>query len=93
MSLEGLLEKVTLERDNIKDAYERSKREMLNHSLEVTLNMKEEIEVLKDETDHKQNQVDKLEKAGSKMEQEVSKFEPLTISLDGVLHDLERRLD
>jgi hypothetical protein len=46
---------VTAERDNIKDAYERSKREMLNHSLEVSLAMKEEIEVLKEETEHKQN--------------------------------------
>ena len=51
LSIEGLLEQVTAERDNLRDAHERSKREMLNHSLEVSLAMKEEIEVLREETE------------------------------------------
>jgi hypothetical protein len=40
---------MTIERDHIKEQHEYAKREMIRHSLESSLGMKEEIEVLKEE--------------------------------------------
>jgi hypothetical protein len=72
--LQALLERVTNERDNLKELHERTKRDLLNHSLESSLAMKEEIEMLKEETQDREGKIARLDK-NSHVEQELEFYQ------------------
>ena len=68
---------------------EGMKREMIRHSLESSLGMKEEIEVLKAEIVSKYSQVDKLESGQHVLQQELDFYKGQNEELLQRLDDLE----